>query len=79
MPHKPREFVNREIYHLVLRRMGNELLFKDVDDYYRGIFCIYEFNTQKSIKIREQREARTKFKKMMKDNTGQTCASSIYK
>lgn len=79
MPHKPREFVNGEIYHLVLRRMGNELLFGDVDDYYRGIFCIYEFNTPKPIKIRERRKVRAKFKKMMKEflkaNTGQTCVN----
>jgi len=63
MPRKTRQFVNGEIYHIVLRRMGNELLFIDIDDYYRGIFSIYEFNTTKQITIRERRAARIRFKK----------------
>jgi len=66
MPKGKREFVNGEIYHLVLRRGGNELLFGDIDDYYRGIFYIYECNDTKSVKIKERREARAKFKKMIK-------------
>lgn len=67
MPHRPRKFINGEIYHLVLRRIGNEIFFKDIDDYYRAIFCIYEFNTKKSILIRERRIARAKFKKAIKE------------
>lgn len=66
MPKYPRQFVNGEIYHITLRRMGNELLFGEVDDYYRGIFYIYECNTTKPIKIRERREARAKFKEAIK-------------
>ena len=58
MPKGKREFVNGEIYHLVLRRGGNELLFGDIDDYYRGIFYIYECNDTKSVKIKERREAK---------------------
>jgi hypothetical protein len=33
MPHKPREFANGEIYHIVIRRIGNEELFLDIDDH----------------------------------------------
>lgn len=66
MPHWPRQFVNGEIYHIVLRRMGNELLFGDIDDYYRGIFYIYECNTTKQITIRERRRIRAQFKKSLK-------------
>jgi putative transposase len=77
MPKEIRQFVNGEIYHIVLRRVGNEILFKDTDDYYRGIFYIYECNTTKPIKIRERRRARAKFKETLKKiiqaNTGQTC------
>lgn len=65
MPHKPRQFAKGEIYHIVIRRMGEEELFLDVDDHYRGIFCIYEFNTTKSITIRERRRARAQFKKSL--------------
>ncbi|PIV65347.1 MAG: hypothetical protein COS09_00015 [Candidatus Nealsonbacteria bacterium CG01_land_8_20_14_3_00_12] len=79
MPRWPRQFVNGKIYHLVLRRIGNELLFGDVDDYYRGIFYIYECNTTKPIKIRERRKARAKFKEALKKNkvdTGLTRVNS---
>jgi len=76
MPRKPREFINGEIYHVVLRRIGNELLFKDIDDYYRGIFYIYECNTTKTITIRERRRARAKMKKAQSDR-GRTPAKTI--
>jgi REP element-mobilizing transposase RayT len=52
--------------------MGNELLFGDFDDYYRGIFCVYEFNTTKSVTIRERRAARARFKQAIKEIRGQT-------
>jgi hypothetical protein len=41
-----RNFVNGEIYHIVLRRIGKELLFKDIDDYYRGIFTCTNATTK---------------------------------
>lgn len=63
MPRKPRQFINGEIYHLVMRRIENELLFGDIDDYYRGIFYIYECNTTAPITIRERRRLRKQFKK----------------
>lgn len=66
MPHKPREFVKGEIYHIVIRRMGDEELFLDIDDQYRGIFCIYEFDTIKPITIRERRVLRVRFKQFLK-------------
>ena len=78
MPHWPREFVNGEIYHLVLRRIGNELLFGDIDDYYLGIFYIYECNTTKPIIIRERRRLRTQFKKLKVDK-GQTPVKLVWK
>jgi len=57
--------------------MSEEELFLDIDDYYRGIFCIYEFNTSKSITIRERRLARTRFKKSLKNlNRGSPPATS---
>lgn len=69
MPKGKRKFINGEIYHLVLRRIGNELLFGDIDDYYRGIFYIYECNDAKSVKMKDRREARAKFKE--KEKLGQ--------
>jgi len=62
MPYRREQFVNGEIYHIVMRRIGDDLLFIDADDYYRGIFSIYEFNTVDPVIIREQRKARIKIK-----------------
>lgn len=78
MPRQKREFINGEIYHIVLRRIGNELLFGGIDDYYRGVFCIYEFNTTQPITIRERRRARAQFKKALKEaDRGQTPVSLV--
>lgn len=77
-----RNFINGEIYHITLRRIGNELLFGDIDDYYRGIFYVYECNTLKPINIRERRIARAKFKKALQKieiNRGPTPAEALWK
>lgn len=62
MPYRKEEFINDGIYHIVLRGIDDNLLFKNVDDYYRGIFSIYEFNNLKPITIQEQRRARISLK-----------------
>jgi putative transposase len=67
MPYRKEQFINGEIYHIVLRGIDDNLIFKDIDDYYRGIFSIYEFNTTKPITIRARREARLKIKKLQKE------------
>jgi len=58
MPIKRPQLINGETYHIVLRGVGDSLVFKDTDDYYRGIFSLYEFNTTVPIEIRRQREKR---------------------
>ena len=63
MPYRKQQFVNEEIYHITTKKMGDDLLFRDIDDYYRGIFSIYEFNNIKSVEIRKKRKARIKMKK----------------
>ncbi|MBU2545046.1 transposase [Patescibacteria group bacterium] len=67
MPYRDQQLVNDEVYHVVLRRIEDELLFKGVDDYYRGIFSIYEFNTTKPVIIRERRKIREQIKKENRD------------
>jgi len=64
MPNRRERIINNEIYHIVHKRGGDGLMFKDIDDYYRGIFSIYEFNTSKPVIIRERRKARNKIKKI---------------
>ena len=62
MPRQITPLVNNEIYHIVLRAVGDSIVFKDENDYYRGIFSIYEFNNKKLIEIRKRREERKKEK-----------------
>ena len=68
MPHERRQFKNGEIYHIITRRIGNELLFGDIHDYYRGIFSIYEFNNSNPVEIAKRRSARARFKATIKQS-----------
>jgi len=67
MPYREQQLITDEVYHVVLKRIENELLFEDIDDYYRGIFSIYEFNTTKPVTIRERRKIREQLKKEIRD------------
>lgn len=63
MPYRKNGFSNNEIYHIVIRGIDDNLIFKDVDDYYRGIFSIYEFNNSRPTTIQARRIIRANFKK----------------
>jgi len=71
MPHLKRQFENGEIYHITVRRIGNELLFGDENDYFRGIFGIFEFNNAKPVDITHRRRQHAFFKK----REGKVCPS----
>jgi len=62
MPIKRPQLINGEIYHIVIRGVGDFEIFRDDNDYYRAIFSLYEFNTTEPIEIREQRRKRKLFK-----------------
>lgn len=66
MPYRKEELSNGEIYHVILRALDDNLIFKDVNDYYRGIFSIYEFNNLNSVTIQARRKIRATFKKSLK-------------
>jgi putative transposase len=68
MPIKRPQLINGEIYHIVVRGVGDSEIFRDEGDYYRAIFSLYEFNTTEPIEIREQRRKR----KLVKDAGGQS-------
>lgn len=57
-----RQFENEEIYHLILRGVDDRVIFKDENDYFRGIFSLYEFNNANPVTIRERREERSRIK-----------------
>ena len=58
MPIKRPPLVNNEIYHLVIRGVGDERIFKDINDYYRGIFSLFEFNNRNPVEISDRRRKR---------------------
>ena len=62
MPIKRPQLINEEIYHIVSRGVGDSLIFQDINDYYRGIFSLYEFNNVKSVNIWLRRQQRKKEK-----------------
>jgi putative transposase len=62
MPYRKEKFENGDIAHIILRGIGGNAIFKDVNDYYRGIFSVYEFNNLKSVSIKKRREGRARFK-----------------
>jgi len=66
MPYRKEEFINGEIYHVMMRALDNNLIFKNDDDYYRGIFSIYEFNNTISTEIWLRRKKRKKEKELEK-------------
>lgn len=67
MPYRKEKFANGEIYHIILRGLGDDLIFKDSNDYYRGIFSVYEFNNSKPVSIKYRRETRNRFKKAIRE------------
>ncbi|MCX6722961.1 MAG: transposase [Candidatus Staskawiczbacteria bacterium] len=66
MPRQITQLVNDEIYHVVFRAVGDAVVFNDEDDYYRGIFSIYEFNNKNFVTIREKRVLRNRFRGKIK-------------
>jgi putative transposase len=72
MPIKRPSLITGEIYHIVLRGVGDSLIFKNEADYYRAIFSLYEFNTTKPVTIREKRKVRAKMKKTHRGQSSDT-------
>ncbi len=68
MPVKRPKLVNDEIYHIVVRGVGNSLLFKHINDYYRGIFSLYEFNNANPVSIIKRRQQIQNIKKKFREH-----------
>jgi len=67
MPYRKEQFANGDVYHLTTRAIDNNLIFKDISDYYRGVFSIYEFNNEKPTTIQARRLIRASIKKQNRD------------
>jgi len=50
--------ISGELYHIVYRAVGNAIIFNKKNDFYRGIFSIYEFNNKNPVDIWLRRKQR---------------------
>jgi putative transposase len=48
------KFINGEFYHIYNRGVEKRNIFQEVSDYFRFIFCLYELNDKKLIKMRDR-------------------------
>ena len=62
MSHRKEKFITGDNYHAMIRAIDDNLVFKDMNDYFRGIFSIYEFNDTNPVTIQAKRKARKAFK-----------------
>ena len=74
MPIQRGPLITDEIYHIVLRAVGDSVVFVDENDYYRGIFSIYEFNNSSLVDIWLRRQKRKK-EKLQEGLEGRTLQS----
>lgn len=63
MPYRKEKFKNGDIVHITLRGIDGKLIFRDISDYFRGIFSVYEFNNLKPVSIKYRREIISRIKK----------------
>jgi len=80
MPNKRPQLVNGEIYHISDRAVGDSVIFKNEDDYFRGIFSLYEFNNDDLVDIwlrRKQRKVEKVKEKALEGRTLQQTAAGL--
>lgn len=58
MPTQRPQLINDEIYHIVIRAVGDTVIFNNENDFYRGIFSLYEFNNKEPVSIWQRRQQR---------------------
>jgi len=58
MPRRKEQFITGELYHITVRAIDDNLIFKDEKDYFRGIFSVYEFNNANPVEIWRRRRDR---------------------
>ena len=62
MPSKRPQFITGQFYHVFNRGVEKRNIFQQVSDYFRFIFCLYELNDKKLIKMRDRISERKKRK-----------------
>jgi len=66
MPSRKEQFETGKIYHVTMRALDDNLIFKDENDHFRGIFSLYEFNNSNPVNISIRRRNRIIEKKKEK-------------
>jgi putative transposase len=66
MPNRKQKFDNGDICHTILRGIDGKTIFRDTDDYFRGIFSIYEFNNVNPVNIFRRRQEIKRIKEIQK-------------
>lgn len=77
MPYRKQQFANGEIYHIVIRAIDDNSIFKNINDYYRGIFSIYEFNNVSPITIQSRRRIRVTMKKSFRKDRERAAIADV--
>ena len=67
MKYQRPKLVNDEYYHIVVRAVGDTVVFVDESDFFRGIFSIYEFNNSNPTQIWKRRRDRAVEKRKEKE------------
>lgn len=65
MTYQRPKLVDDEYYHVVMRAVGDTVVFVDESDFYRGVFSIYEFNNDNSVNMWKRRKERAVEKKRL--------------
>lgn len=65
MAYQRPSLVNDEIYHVVSRSVGDTTVFATEENFYRGVFSIYEFNNDNRVNIWERQRERVVEKKKL--------------
>jgi len=66
------QFINGGDYHLVNRAIEGQMLFREIADYFRFMFCLYELNDKNLVKMRDRIK-----KRKARKYTGQTSVSRV--
>ena len=77
MPYRKEKFEDGDVAHIILKGVDGNSIFKDIDDYYRGIFSIYEFNNLNPVSIKEKRRIIHQLKKVSRGRTSGNSGSLI--
>ncbi|MCX6720424.1 MAG: transposase [Candidatus Staskawiczbacteria bacterium] len=71
------QLINDEYYHIVSKTVGDTVVFEKEDDFFRGIFSIYEFNNANPVSISRRRRDRKTEKKLEKQNVQRPTSNNL--